>query len=99
MKDHFGSNEAITSIRPTMLRLNSGRSSAGIQCSVWMRAPTYSTGVGQTFTARLDDGTRVQLNTDSAVRVRFDKGQRKVVLMRGQAFFDVAHDAAHPFVE
>lgn len=65
---------------------------------VWSRAPTYSTGVGETFSARLDDGSRVQLNTDSAVKVAFNKGERKIVLVRGQAFFDVAHDADHPFV-
>ena len=66
--------------------------------AVWSRAPTYSTGVGQTFSARLDDGSRVQLNTDSAVKVAYDKGERKIILVRGQAFFDVAHDANHPFV-
>lgn len=65
---------------------------------VGSRAPTYSTGTGETFSARLDDGSRVQLNTDSAVKVAFEKGERKIFLVRGQAFFDVAHDPAHPFV-
>lgn len=64
---------------------------------VW-RQPTYSTGVGQTFSARLEDGSRLQLSTDSAVRVRFSKGERHIDLIRGQALFEVAHNAARPFI-
>ncbi|MGH1557436.1 FecR domain-containing protein [Caulobacter segnis] len=40
----------------------------------------------------------VRLNTDTALKVRFDKGVRRVELSRGQAFFEVAHDHAHPFI-
>lgn len=61
-------------------------------------APTYSTAVGEQLSARLDDGSRVQLNTDTRVRVRFTGGVRRVELLRGQAFFDVAHDTARPFI-
>jgi transmembrane sensor len=61
-------------------------------------APTYSTAVGEQLTARLDDGSRVQLNTDTQLRVRFDKGVRRVELLRGQAFFEIAHDTARPFI-
>lgn len=61
-------------------------------------APTYSTPVGQQIAAQLPDGTRVRLNTDTALKVRFEDGVRRVELTRGQAFFDVAHDAAHPFI-
>jgi len=43
------------------------------------------------------DGGRLQLDTDTRVRVRLSRGQRQVLLERGQAFFDVAHDAARPF--
>ncbi len=60
--------------------------------------PTYSTRVGETYVAHLDDGSSVQLDTNSAVRVRFKSGQRVVQLLRGQAMFDVARDAARPFV-
>ncbi len=61
-------------------------------------APTYSTTVGRQIVAQLSDGTRVRLNTDTALKVRFEDGVRRVELTRGQAFFDVAHDAAHPFI-
>ena len=65
---------------------------------VWnFTAPTYSTAVGQQIAARLPDGTQVRLNTDTALKVQFKDGVRRVELTRGQAFFDVAHDSAHPF--
>lgn len=66
---------------------------------VWrVTAPTYETPVGRQIAARLPDGTQVRLNTNSALRVRFDKGVRRVELSRGQAFFEVAHDPVHPFI-
>jgi len=58
----------------------------------------YSTGVGQQLTVDLADGSKAQLNTDSRLRVRFVRGERRLYLERGQAFFDVAHDAARPFI-
>lgn len=62
------------------------------------REPTYATQVGGQRLEVLEDGTRVRLNTDTRVRVDFREGERRVVLEHGQAFFDVAHDAARPFV-
>lgn len=60
--------------------------------------PSYATGPGELRVVRLDDGSRVHLNVDSQVRVRFTSGQRRLTLTKGEAFFDVAHDAARPFV-
>jgi len=59
---------------------------------------TYTTGVGEQRLVVLADGTRMRLNTDSVARVRFRGDQRRVELSRGEAFFDVRHDAARPFV-
>lgn len=62
-------------------------------------SPTrYSTAVGAQFSTQLKDGSRMRLNTDTLVRVSFKDGERRVELVRGQAFFDVAHDTARPFV-
>lgn len=58
----------------------------------------YVTGVGQTLSARLEDGSRIQLNTDTRLRVRYTRGERRIELLRGQAFFEVAHNAQRPFV-
>lgn len=56
---------------------------------------SYETTVGGHETLTLGDGTKVELNTDTRVRVSQDR--RKVWLDRGEAYFDVVHDAAHPF--
>jgi len=58
----------------------------------------FSTGIGQTATVTLSDGSVVTLDTNSRLRARHVDGQRRVWLDRGQAFFKVAHDRAHPFV-
>lgn len=46
----------------------------------------------------LKDGSTVLLNTDSRIRVRYEKDQRVVVLLRGEAYFSVARDEKRPFV-
>lgn len=58
----------------------------------------YDTPVGEQRTVALDDGSRIELNTDSRVRVRFSAGTRSLTLERGQALFEVAHDTARPFI-
>ncbi|MGH6910836.1 MAG: FecR family protein, partial [Phenylobacterium sp.] len=60
--------------------------------------PAFSTDVGEQRMEVLKDGSRVRLNTDSKVRIRFSQGQRHVTLDRGEAFFEVAHDASRPFI-
>ena len=62
------------------------------------RAPAIDTRTGEQRTATLDDGSRIALNTDSHVTVRFDRSERAVSLDRGEAMFDVAHDATRPFI-
>ena len=61
-------------------------------------SPSYATEVGEQRLVRLEDGSRVHLNTDSRVKVDFSSGQRRLVLTRGEALFDVAHDPGRPFI-
>lgn len=65
---------------------------------VFRGAHSYATDVGQQRLVRLADGSTVRLDTNSKVEVRFKAGRRDVRLVRGQAMFHVAHDAARPFV-
>ena len=58
----------------------------------------YSTGLGEQRTEQLPDGTRIVLNTQTALEVRYGRQQREVTLLHGEAMFDVVHDAGHPFV-
>ena len=46
----------------------------------------------------LDDGSRIHLNADSAVVVRYKPALREVELIRGEGVFDVGHDEHRPFV-
>lgn len=57
-----------------------------------------ATVVGEQLTRTLTDGSLIELNTDSEVRVQLTDTQRSVYLLRGQAMFSVAHDAARPFI-
>lgn len=47
---------------------------------------------------KLDDGTEVVLNIDSEIATSYTRGQRDVVLVKGEADFRVAHDKQRPFV-
>ena len=58
---------------------------------------TYSTAIGGHQTIALGDGSSVELNTDSSARVEAKGDARRVTLLRGEAYFDIRHDAAHPF--
>lgn len=52
----------------------------------------------QPLSVRLDDGSKVELNRHTEMWVRHESGSRRVVIWDGEAAFDVAHDAARPFV-
>ena len=61
----------------------------------WQR---YETRIGGFSRIVLEDGSVIDLNTDSDVRVRIGAGRREVRLERGEGRFQVAHDATRPFV-
>ena len=58
----------------------------------------YATEVGGHATVPLADGTKIELNTNTRVRAALADKQRTVWLDRGEAYFEVAHDASRPFV-
>jgi transmembrane sensor len=49
-------------------------------------------------TVELSDGSTVQLNLNTELTYLNFKDQRQVTLKRGEAFFKVQHDSAHPFI-
>ncbi|MDD5033686.1 MAG: FecR family protein [Methylococcaceae bacterium] len=57
----------------------------------------YLTEKGERRTLTLTDGSRVILNTASAVKIEYDDTTRRIRLLEGEAFFEVAKDASHPF--
>lgn len=60
----------------------------------WMADFSTATGERKRFT--LADGSLLQLNTDSAVNLRFDQGQRLLHLERGEILLSTTTDAARP---
>jgi len=56
------------------------------------------TGVGEQRVIALDDGSRLNLNTETRVNVRYGSEARHLVLKDGEAMFSVAKDKARPFV-
>ena len=57
----------------------------------------YRTAVGEQKTVVLDDGTSVLMNTDTELRVDYSDSRRKIILIRGEAHFDIAHNPERPF--
>lgn len=60
----------------------------------------YRTGVGERRTLVLEDGTRLQMNTASAVDIHFDAQARRVRLLAGEILITTAKDpqpVARPF--
>jgi len=60
-------------------------------------ATQFSTVHGEQKRQRLADGSVMHLNTDTTVLVTYSKDLRQVRLSRGQAVFEVVHDASRPF--
>ncbi|KAI2693893.1 FecR family protein [Pseudomonas sp. TNT3] len=56
------------------------------------------TATGEQRTLHLADGTLINLNTHSAVDVRFDEKQRLIVLQEGEILIETGHGDARPFI-
>lgn len=57
----------------------------------------YATAIGERRVVVLSDNSRIELNTDSKVVVRYRRGAREVRLVRGEAVFEAAEDQ-RPFL-
>ena len=65
---------------------------------IFVERGTYSTAIGEQRSVRLEDGSTVDLNSKSKIRVRFSAQRRDVELLEGQALFRVTKDASRPFI-
>lgn len=75
----------------------------------WVRGPDvllrmqadYMTEKGEVRTVHLADGSKVELDSGSAIRLDYDGVQRRISLLQGSAIFDVAPmvgEETRPFV-
>ncbi|UAK25466.1 FecR family protein [Sphingomonas nostoxanthinifaciens] len=58
----------------------------------------YETRIGEQSAVALADGSKVMLDTDTQLEVRYDRSTRHIELRRGQAYFTVAHNGRRPFM-
>lgn len=76
----------------------------GIFSSNWQTTPQVvtaqraSTQVGEQKNITLSDGSIVHLNTNSVVSIAYSDNERRISLLKGEAYFDVAHEKTRPFV-
>lgn len=87
------------------LRVAAGAIAAASIFGLWLALPMqraqsefYSTKIGGYKLLTLADGSQIELNTNSAIRTRLDEHHRTVWIERGEVYFQVAHNAARPFV-
>jgi transmembrane sensor len=72
--------------------------SAAITGWIFSRQGLYTTDTAEQRTVTLSDGSRIELNAQTRLRVRYGKAERDVELLEGQALFEVAKDRTRPFV-
>jgi transmembrane sensor len=95
---------AATHTRPPRRRFLAVAASAlmvALAGGVWWqsaRYPLYNTDIGERRSITLSDGSTVDLNARSKLRVEFSKNERRVELLDGQALFQVAKEKNRPFI-
>ncbi|MGY2402753.1 FecR domain-containing protein [Pseudomonas sp. SDO5271_S396] len=96
------------SIRQRVRKLGSGLASVVLVCGLALFAgqrylPVHywladqRTATGEQRTLKLADGTLINLNTHSAIDVRFDEKRRLIVLQEGEILVETGHNDARPF--
>ena len=64
------------------------------QLDGWTR---FQTAIGEQRSVQLEDGSVINLNTQSELEIRLSEDSRDVRLLAGEALFKVAHDPTRPF--
>ena len=62
-----------------------------------LQSRVYETTVGGRAHVVLPDGSVAELNSNTRIRVKFDRARREVEILRGEALFTVEHQADRPF--
>lgn len=72
------------------------------QYQLWQNTPTLQlaaqTSTAQLTTQTLDDGSRVTLNANSRIEIKYYRNQRHIDMLQGEAVFEVTPDRDRPFV-
>jgi transmembrane sensor len=75
--------------------------SLGVGTFAWYTgypASIYATEIGELRSITLEDGSSVELNSRTRIKVHFTENERFVDLLEGQALFTVAKNQSRPFI-
>ncbi len=78
--------------------INSQSESSTKLLSDYKKDNTFETIIAEHKTINLDDGSTIEMGAKSLIVVEFSQQIRKVRLIQGEAFFQVAKDHSRPFV-
>jgi transmembrane sensor len=94
------SRYAITAIAATVVivLLAFGAYGAGVIGPRPVRPVEFAGRAGEIRVIELADGSRVTLDTGSRIRAAYSADERRILLLKGRARFQVAHNSARPFV-
>ena len=101
--------KARTGVQERARKIGSGLASVALACGLalfagknylpidyWMA--DQRTATGEQRQLRLADGTLLNLNTHSAVDVRFDDSTRRIILQDGEIMVETGHGDPRPFI-
>ena len=101
--------KARTGVQERARKIGSGLASVALACGLalfagknylpvdyWMA--DQRTATGEQRQLRLADGTLLNLNTHSAVDVRFDDSTRRIILQEGEIMVETGHGDPRPFI-
>ncbi len=80
--------------------LAAGMMVAAVAAGMWLLLPdaqVYRTPLGGLASIPMADGSRMVLNSESEARVEMTPDERRIVLLRGEAYFEVKHEPSRPF--
>lgn len=77
--------------------LTAGISAAAALYFFSPKGQVFNTPLGGRETITLNDGSVIELNTDTTLRADITASRRKLWLEKGEVYFKVVHDARHPF--
>lgn len=65
---------------------------------LYLQRGVYTTDIGEQRSLALTDGSTVELNSRSRIKVQYTEYERRIDLLEGQALFQVAKNKTRPFV-
>jgi transmembrane sensor len=76
---------------------------AAVGIGTWLylstpRKQMFATPIGSHETITLNDGSQIELNTDTVLQASIGAGRREIWLDKGEAYFQIVHDPTRPFV-